>query len=495
MNGPRRESVRIAGQPHFLDHSFEGNTVFPAVEALALLARTVSPEVPVATMTEVSFAHFLHVPKDGSDFDAQIEIEPTADGAGRRSQLVSRFQAKTGGVAGVKRHAEATFTAAHESALPPWDVLACLEGVGFTVPASRLYAELVPFGPAYHNAHDPIVFTPDGAIGWVVANPVDAVPGPLGSPFPLDAAFHLACAWGQRYAGIVGFPVGFARRHVRRLTQPAQRYYCRVQPTGTDDKVLLFDLWIFDAAGELFEELHGIRMQDVSRGRLRAPEWVQANRDDPLHELRAACRGLAVIERPTIAPFAELVLTGREHQPFDTFGERRRQSFLSARLALKRLARRLNGAHVPNVETLDDTGTRPALPAVAGPRLFCSAAHDSRFALAVAHDAPLGVDVEPLSDKILRGARVFTQEAERTLMRQSPLGELPAAARAWTAKEAAAKAFDLPLPHVWSRATMRAIGEVRSVLRFREHDFVVRHATVDDHVVALLIADPSVRPC
>jgi len=27
----------------------------------------------------------------------------------------------------------------------------------------------------------------------------------LGSPFPLDAAMHAACVWGQRFGGIVPF--------------------------------------------------------------------------------------------------------------------------------------------------------------------------------------------------------------------------------------------------------------------------------------------------
>jgi hypothetical protein len=43
-----------------------------------------------------------------------------------------------------------------------------------------------------------------------------------------------------------------------------------------DQESLMFDAWIYDSNGVIFEAIRGIKMRDVSRGRLHPPQWIKA---------------------------------------------------------------------------------------------------------------------------------------------------------------------------------------------------------------------------
>ena len=99
----------------------------------------------------------------------------------------------------------------------------------------------------------------------------------MGSPFPLDAAFHAACVWGQRYAQIVAFPIGIEKRLVFKPTQPGTTYLSRIIPVRKNPDLLTFDIWIYDQDGHLYEGAWGVQMRDVSAGRLKPPRWILKN--------------------------------------------------------------------------------------------------------------------------------------------------------------------------------------------------------------------------
>ena len=65
--------------------------------------------------------------------------------------------------------------------------------------------------------------------------------------------------------------------------------------------------------------------------------------------------------------------------------------------------------------------------------------------MAVAHNHPIGVDLEVISNKALRVLNSFWVGREKEMVSFSPLGPERAATLAWTAKEAAAKALGLNL--------------------------------------------------
>ena len=99
----------------------------------------------------------------------------------------------------------------------------------------------------------------------------------LGSPFPLDATMHAACVWGQRFSGIVPFPVGVEKRIIYQKTKKGGAYLGRVVPVKVDYESLIFDALIYDLNGIMYESVSGIQMRDVSQGRLRPPPWIKAD--------------------------------------------------------------------------------------------------------------------------------------------------------------------------------------------------------------------------
>jgi hypothetical protein len=151
-----------------------------------------------------------------------------------------------------------------------------LGGKLFNVPAAAIYRELVPFGKAYQNIIGELSLSPEGAIAQLYGGEGEANDDLIGSPFPLDAALHVACCWGQRYTGIVAFPVGFAERIIYRKTKKERKYVGRVIPVNISREPLIFDALIYDLDGIIYESLSGIQMRDVSQGRLRPPDWIKA---------------------------------------------------------------------------------------------------------------------------------------------------------------------------------------------------------------------------
>jgi hypothetical protein len=152
-----------------------------------------------------------------------------------------------------------------------------------TIPAEQVYRELVPFGPSYHTLQETVQLCGQVAWGSLKAPAFSHAPDPvrdsLGSPFPLDGAFHAACVLGQRAADFVPFPVGFDRRIISRPTQPGGSYRTRVQLLSRTKDELLFDLRIFDDQGHIFESVTGIRMRDVSGGKIKPPAWMRDGRE------------------------------------------------------------------------------------------------------------------------------------------------------------------------------------------------------------------------
>jgi hypothetical protein len=147
------------------------------------------------------------------------------------------------------------------SPLPNWNHLA---GKCINMPAAAIYRELVPFGKTYQNIVGDLSLSPEGAIGHLYGGEGEADDDLIGSPFPLDAAMHAACAWGQRYAGIVAFPVGFEKRIIYRKTKKGRQYIGRITPVNISREPLIFDALIYDLNGIMYESISGIQMRDVS---------------------------------------------------------------------------------------------------------------------------------------------------------------------------------------------------------------------------------------
>ena len=274
--------------PYFLDHKFEGKAVLPAVEALQILAVSTQkhlPDTDVRYIENAKFDKFLYI-----ETDTGPKIKPNTiivkafneikinENDSITAKLITKVTSKKTGITRVKEHVVIHFSGKKPDAQPLFlNTVSEKIKNGLNIPSDKLYSDLVPFGPAYHNIKDTLFVSEQGAIAEIQApkqNAMNKLKMPLGSPFPLDAAFHAACAWGQRYLAVVGFPVGFAKRMVIELTRPGKSYIGLILPVHATADLFSFDIWLSDLNGILFEAVTGVQMRDVSAGRMKPPQWV-----------------------------------------------------------------------------------------------------------------------------------------------------------------------------------------------------------------------------
>jgi phosphopantetheinyl transferase len=491
-------AISFAPPPFFKDHHVNGRPVLPAVEAMELLvtrARRHFPASAVWVLKDIRFEKFLFL--DNREPPAALaRITPRDDGTWSCT-LTTRFTSPGVAITRTLSHAALTLARDLPPALePPMEMAACLTGGIVAVDPDRIYREMVPFGPAYRNIRR-LLLSPDGALARVGS------PGPpdprkgfcLGSPYVLDAAFHAACVWCQRFGNTVAFPVAMQYRAIVRPTRLDQTYTARIVPVRTDESPFVFDIFICDDGGRLCEAGHHVRMRDISGGRNTPPPgFHQPGTDDPLAPLRHRVAGLVLLEREAVADFAAAALSENEQRRLVPMTPNRAQGYLSARLALKRLSRRLSGvgdrrqAHA--IETVAEDGRAPQCPLADGTYAYCSVAHDRRFTVAVAADRPVGVDVEPLPDNPLGAPDLFMDAAEQALVEQSSLGRTAAAIRVWSAKEAVAKATGRDLADIWQRVRARRIttGESRLIMD-GNGELTAWHALMEGHLFTLLAVE------
>lgn len=279
--GPRERIPLAIEMPDYLaDHTFMGRAVFPATEAMQVLAaaaRDRFPSLDVLTLADVCFDRFLFLPHDGGKIEAAAELERCENGD-VTAVLVTRTRPKrtsmTRAVHHVSFRVPGLAGTSGDASMKPFVVPD--DAPDMSIAPSRLYRDLVTFGPAFRNVAEPLHLWPECAVTMVSGGPRDleTLRGPLGSPFALDAAYHAACAWGQRYGGIVAFPVSMDRRSVFLPTRTGEVYTAVVMPVGAGGGSFVFDILIYDLCRRPCEFISGVVMREVSRGRLTPPAWV-----------------------------------------------------------------------------------------------------------------------------------------------------------------------------------------------------------------------------
>ena len=283
-----RIPVTIDVRPWFGDHCFDGKVVLPAVETMALLATEVAgnhPEIDGRVMNNVRFTRFLEIPEGSRSVAALVECSQHENGS-IHAKLFSRRPCKV--MTRLQEHGEILFSPVGEN----HPLVSEFDHERMTAPvmiiqAEQVYRELVPFGPGYHTLQGALHLGDKVAWGRLKAPVVaisDRVRDLVGSPFPLDGALHAACVLGQRTVDFVPFPVGFDRRIIIRPTLPGGSYRTRVELLFQTRDELLFDLSIFDELGLVYEQVTGLRMRDVSGGKIKPPEWMHENNEDVAKE-------------------------------------------------------------------------------------------------------------------------------------------------------------------------------------------------------------------
>jgi phosphopantetheinyl transferase len=199
---------------------------------------------------------------------------------------------------------------------------------------------------------------------------------------------------------------------------------------------------------------------------------------------------MILLDVEIISPVEEHLFTPREAARVVKMGPRRRRGFTAARVALKRLARQLDLVKENRPDrTIETLGPDDVRPCLAESGIYCSVSHSSRLVAAVAHRHPIGVDLEMVSEKATRTRHLFMSPGERDLISLSGLGPERAATRAWTTKEAAAKALGLHLFQALREVEVVRVGEEEGGMRYQEKTYPVRHAEGNGYVMTLITCD------
>ncbi len=280
INKKTRYPSVIEVSPYLRDHHFEGKVILPAVEMLIALANVFKlnfRQMSMNCLLKASFPRFLFIAPETQHLAVFVDIENVGN-ENITAVLLTSIKSKKSEMSRTLEHARVEFATDDSAPCPaaPFRVVEKLEGKCVNVPAATIYRELVPFGTAYQNIIRDLAISPEGALAYLSGGNYEADENLLGSPFPLDAAMHAACVWGQRFSGIVSFPIGFEKRFIYQKTRKGGSYLGRVLPVNIDQESLMFDAWIYDLNGVIYEAISGIKMRDVSRGRLQPPQWIKA---------------------------------------------------------------------------------------------------------------------------------------------------------------------------------------------------------------------------
>ena len=281
INKRTRYPSAIEVSPYLRDHRVEGRVILPAVESLIALAHIVKlhfPQRSLRCLLNASFPRFLFIAPETQRLAVWVDIEAVGHDH-LSAALLTSIRSKKSAISRALEHARVEFATDDSGPCPapPFRVVEKLEGRCIRVPAATLYRDLVPFGTAYRNIIGDLEVSPEGALAYLSGGDDEADEELLGSPFPLDAAMHAACVWGQRFSGMVPFPTGFEKRSIYQKTKKGGRYLGRVVPVNVDQESLLFDAWIYDLKGVMCEAVSGIKMRDVTQGRLHPPPWIKAS--------------------------------------------------------------------------------------------------------------------------------------------------------------------------------------------------------------------------
>ncbi|MBA4393152.1 MAG: hypothetical protein C0407_06340 [Desulfobacca sp.] len=203
--------------------------------------------------------------------------------------------------------------------------------------------------------------------------------------------------------------------------------------------------------------------------------------------LQSVCLGMILLPIDGLCLQEEHLFTPHERAKMEKMSLPRRKTFIATRVALKRLARQLGlvGENRPG-RTIETLGPDNVKPCLADSGLYCSVSHSGPMVAAVAHSHPIGVDLENISEKVLRALGFFGIAGEQELISLSPLGPQRAATRIWTGKEAAAKAWGLHLFQALREVEMVRIGEKEGLVRYQNSTYPVWHSEGNGQVITLI---------
>lgn len=380
--------------------------------------------------------------------------------------------------------------------------------------AEEIYRQRHLFhGPAFQCLAGDIVVADQGATGELLVRPTDklfrstARPRLLTDPALLDGVGQLIGVWAMQSERYV-FPIGFRKLEFYRPTPPpGTRAPIRVEITRDGAKTLYADAEIQDGAGGVW-----LRIKEWGKWKFRWERRLVDFRRLPTAHLLASTVSLpelpassvcCLVSTADVAGFdamllARHVLQVDEMAEFDAKATvpRRQQQWLLGRVAVKDAVRAWlagpDGGHrmlhpAAVLIARNDSGQPLArLPegAEGAPRV--SIAHCEGRAVAMAAEAPVGVDVEVIHEHEPGFVDAFTTAAERELLASmaeegDPERVAEWVTRMWCAKEAVGKLLGTGVDDAPKRFEVIAANVDGGIdVRLPDGERVIRARTVRD---------------
>jgi hypothetical protein len=253
------------------DHAIAGKVTFPAVELLDIVIRQAglaAATLPLA-MSDAVFPRFLPADEVPScELMLAFERLQKPPFVGTRAALSSRITLP-GGILRTRVHLAVTLGGEIAAMSAPPKTM----DFEIDVPAKRIYDEAIMLGPRFRSLRETARLGHKAATAIVRSpEPARDQPSLAGCPFLLDGAMHLACLWGQRYAGYVAYPTGFVARLVTAPIAQGQRQ-CILVPREVQARQFSCDLWLVDEAGYVSDAMVGLTLAPLSAGP-RPPSWL-----------------------------------------------------------------------------------------------------------------------------------------------------------------------------------------------------------------------------
>ena len=174
-------------------------------------------------------------------------------------------------------------------------------------------------------------------------------------------------------------------------------------------------------------------------------------------------------------------------------GVKRKKSFTAARIACKSCFKKTGlypdeKINPQNISTLSINNSAPSITYKNTKIPFnCSVSHDNRFAIAVLSKKSIGIDIELISDKVLKSRHLYMSEEEINLADNFISGAIEGSLRIWSVKEAVSKASGLILTEAWQLVKITKININQTDFNFSNKKISAFHDYIDNHLLSAVI--------
>ena len=485
-----------------------------SVEAMAEVAACVAPGLGLVGVEEVKASRWIEL----LDTETAL-LKIFAKGAGRDAERDATCVSAAIYVNGAESPSiTAKFLFAPNYLLELLSVFETIDEVRASrIDSSQLYAERHLFhGPAFQCLTGDILID-ENRIKATLAVPVtdrlfnsNDDPQLLLQPAVLDNICQIVGVWAmesERYA----FPVGLGKLELYRPTPaPGACVTARVELTRTQGKMLHADVEIQDGEGGVWMRLHDLRCWKFQSERRvinyrRAPEQFLLSQPVPIGCSASGLLAL-LLDEEDLGVFdprmlARDCLSVEELQIYEhhaRFHKRQRQWLLGRAVAKDcvRLwrARRYQHemAHPAAVIIRTDASGRPFVSTLGSQSedadVRISISHCDGRAIAIAHDAPVGIDVERVVPRDDDFIDAIASSSERALLYNLPAAERDQwVTRLWSAKEALAKRLSIGVGRqlkVFESIELSADGRISILDRQSERLYEVMTVLDQEYIIS-----------